>query len=809
MLPRLMRTSTRLLLLFCLSVWLPTVAAVNRQVSVITGQDTADCGPVEKPCRSVQYALRLSQASDEVEIVPPGGSIPCATTPLTIPNSGVTLIANGNTLDCSQTKQGMHIDAVTGVTVTGLNFYNGMSPTGGGCVSVTGGASVTFAGCRFVGCRAPDIGGAIQARDQSTVSLQQCIVTDNAITDVTGSEGGAVWADGSSTLSIVGSRFERNTSPFLGGAVVAGPLVTAVIKNSVFDSNSAQQGGGGAFYADQAQSVTFENCNFTNNNGANGAGGYLRASTVSYTDCNFAGNHAATGGGAVWTLLDTVPSFTRCKFEKNSAASRGGGGVVIAIRDTTATISQSEFINNAASGDTSHGGGVLVILGTLQITNTLFSDNTAGGLGGGLAVEKSGIGNGHAALDNCTFQNNVATFGGGLSINETAEGHVVNSLFVNNTATKGGGGAYYTRDLGQTEIVEFVASHFQKNIAARGAGVYFGGNANEETCIGLQDNEFTENSAAYAGGGIFYDDEGIRQQPSDTCFTKNQFTDNTAASYGANTASTPYKIIVTDPTNVPEVGLNTPFPVSADLRDLYGSLCADLSPLDPDDWLHYELDVQATQSITGTSIPIPVTAGIAKTDLAVTSGSNAEVVTVTLSHPKLWPATFDVKITASGPVPSPEPVPVPAPEPIPVPVPGPGPSPAPQPSPEPTPAPAPEPQPAPVPAPAPVPEPVPAPVPEPAPVPVPEPAPVPAPVPEPVPSPEPVPAPEPVPSPQPNPPSPQPPSPSPEPPAPPSPPKNKAAVAVAITVTAAVLVVGAAAFAFIWRRRRHQYGSIN
>ncbi len=83
-----------------------------------------------------------------------------------------------------------------------------------------------------------------------------------------------------------------------------------------FEGNTAYESGGAVFF-DTCTSVSWKDCNFTNNiaNSSMGGGIYIgKAQFVGFTNCNFKNNMARYLGGAV--ALDYVANqfYTNCSF---------------------------------------------------------------------------------------------------------------------------------------------------------------------------------------------------------------------------------------------------------------------------------------------------------------------------------------------------------------------------------------------------------------------------------------------------------------------------------------------------------------
>ncbi len=137
----------------------------------------------------------------------------------------------------------------------------------------------------------------------------------------------------------------------------------------------------------------------------------------------------------------------------NGFVSGDGGGLE---NNGTLSISNSTFSGNSAFGD----GGGLENNGTLSISNSTLSGNgVAPGFGGG------GIANsGTASISNSTFSDNSASGGGGIVNSGTLS--ISNSTFSGNSTNIGGG----IENNGGT--VSISNSTFSGNFAIAGGGIY-------------------------------------------------------------------------------------------------------------------------------------------------------------------------------------------------------------------------------------------------------------------------------------------------------------------------------------------------
>jgi uncharacterized repeat protein (TIGR02543 family) len=110
-----------------------------------------------------------------------------------------------------------------------------------------------------------------------------------------------------------------------------------------------------------------------------------------------------------------------------SGGNSANVGSIFTVTSTNAAISGLTIAN----GNTPGLGGGIVNTGTLTVSNSAFSGNTAGGEGGGISNQAT------QTVSNSTFSGNTAGEGGGIYNNATQT--VSNSTFSGNSAAAGGG----------------------------------------------------------------------------------------------------------------------------------------------------------------------------------------------------------------------------------------------------------------------------------------------------------------------------------------------------------------------------------
>ena len=317
---------------------------------------------------------------------------------------------------------------------------------------------------------AEDLGRIFSIGEGFTVTLTNATLINGKAT-----EGGAIYNDGSLTLSDV--KLSDNAADSYGGAVFNnGELV---VSDSVFESNdivnrgsASVDYGGAAIYNWYDGVLTVSGSNFTNNiknykngdrlvgavatigdatisdsyfvnnagrwGGAISASGYLIAgddvNTLTVSGSTFKENGGLYGAGIfVWGSDFTVSD---CVFDKNTASGKGNmtpnnnNGAAIEVTDTNKAIAGiitgSKFTNNKAQ----YGGAIDICEGNIKITDSEFVNNSADVEGGAIDINTVN-GNPEVSISDSKFINNSASYGG--AIVNVKDLTVRNTEFVNNT----------------------------------------------------------------------------------------------------------------------------------------------------------------------------------------------------------------------------------------------------------------------------------------------------------------------------------------------------------------------------------------
>ncbi|MGV3527195.1 MAG: hypothetical protein ACO1RX_23465 [Candidatus Sericytochromatia bacterium] len=240
----------------------------------------------------------------------------------------------------------------------------------------------------------------------------------------------------------------------------------------------------------------------------------------------------------------------------NGRNSSGSGGALRIEAGHQLTAENLEFLNNRSSAN----GGAIQNLGTLQMTEVLFSQNRAGQNGGAIenvaqitasevnfqgnqALEDGGaISNiGTVTLSDGVFELNQARSGGAINNSFVSPGGTLDlsrSLFRKNTAIRvspsdgPGGGAILTTANGKTLTLSELT--LIENVASTRGGAI---DSNGSSTVNLSNSTIVQNSAAI-GGGLYLQNSGQQMNVSRSVVALNTARRNSAPALGGGIRNT-------------------------------------------------------------------------------------------------------------------------------------------------------------------------------------------------------------------------------------------------------------------------------
>ena len=307
-------------------------------------------------------------------------------------NKDITIDGKGHTIDAKNLGRIFSIGEGFTVTLTNATLINGKATEGG---AIYNDGSLTLSDVKLSDNAADSYGGAVFNNGELVVS--DSVFDSNDIVNRGSASvdyGGAAiynWYDG--VLTVSGSNFTNNIKNYKNGDRLVGAVATigdATISDSCFVNNAGRWGG------------------------AISASGYLIAgddvNTLTVSGSTFKENGGLYGAGIFVAGSDFTVSD--CVFDKNTAFGKGNmtpnnnNGAAIVVTDTgkdiTGAITGSNFTNNKAQ----YGGAIYICEGNIAISDSLFVNNSADVEGGAIDID-SAINNPVVTVENSKFVNNT------------------------------------------------------------------------------------------------------------------------------------------------------------------------------------------------------------------------------------------------------------------------------------------------------------------------------------------------------------------------------------------------------------------
>ncbi len=345
-------------------------------------------------------------------------------------------------------------------------------------------------------------GGVLAVEDALSLTVSPNDMSNNTATDPIYSAGGAIWTGTSEVATTVTNTSFTHDSASSGGAIYSNGSLTLTGVNISNDSG---------------------NLNYS---GAHG-GGIVVLNTLNITNSSF-NNDSAYSGGAIFLdysnqqFLSTISGSNVSNNQANSSGN--GGGLATTYHYVADPFTYDTVISNVTFSTNSAGnGGAIYSLSSLSLSNVQVVSNTATGNGGGVYLNTNSSPMQNALFSNSTIQNNSANVGGGiwngLSLTLTT------TPVTQNTATMGGGGV---ANQGNLTLLSNVISNntvtSNNNSSTYGGGIYDFGIGSSFTITGSQINSNTANF----GAGVYAVNAGPLLLTNSTLTS-----DNTSSNAGA------------------------------------------------------------------------------------------------------------------------------------------------------------------------------------------------------------------------------------------------------------------------------------
>eukprot|EP01104_Vermistella_antarctica_P007946 TRINITY_DN1972_c0_g2_i1.p1 TRINITY_DN1972_c0_g2~~TRINITY_DN1972_c0_g2_i1.p1 ORF type:complete len:687 (-),score=104.17 TRINITY_DN1972_c0_g2_i1:59-1993(-) len=318
--------------------------------------------------------------------------------------SGIgTLVLHGNTFEGNQAVSlgGAVSCTMDEVEIIGNTFITNGALGAGGALNIAGSEGLVHNNT-FIGNQAEN--GAAMAMVANNIVVSECIFTQNS----------AIWG----TILMTASRnvlysnltfFNNNIGQVHGIRLFYSENI--IIEDSLWDSNNVL-GYFGSISTEGCKDVLLRRNVFRNTRAAEQAGHWCRSSqNITYEDCMWDGIES-NGASVLVIESECELLLRRCTIQ--NCVSVADDGTISMYINTNVTIEDSVIQNNTAG----RGGAIVVRQGSiLDVSNTLFVDNTALGAGGAISIETFGslpdYTLSEVSFKNCDFEGNRADGNGG------------------------------------------------------------------------------------------------------------------------------------------------------------------------------------------------------------------------------------------------------------------------------------------------------------------------------------------------------------------------------------------------------------
>jgi len=429
-------------------------------------------------------------------------------------------IRDGSISPCQQL---LSFQSCIGVTVTGTTFNANFCNDGlAGIEAAKTSKALSLSSLTFTGNSAVEIEGTVLAVTDTTLALSFSNLVFSGNKNTHGAATGIAYFGPGLSVTLADCRFSSNEVAS-GAGIYAKDTALLSASATIFESNQAMQGSGGAIYADVGSgtaqySFTLQACTFlSNKSGAAKGGGVFvtsrnlaRPYKITVTGSTFTSNSAATLGAALYIeatiVLSADSSLQTCSFTQNTCQK---GTIAVYYHSGTLAINDCKFTSNTAN----IGPGVFATIQTaalLTLSSTSFTSNTSPV--GVVALLDLDIVKTLITVS-CLFQSNK-----GIAVAvENVKWTDTKSTFSQNTDS--------ALDLADASIVTMTAASFVSNLSVDHGGAAYLSTAAVFKCSKCA---FTRNFAKDKGGAVFME-QASQIQISESAFESNSCNDKGAA----------------------------------------------------------------------------------------------------------------------------------------------------------------------------------------------------------------------------------------------------------------------------------------
>ena len=281
-----------------------------------------------------------------------------------------------------------------------------------------------------------------------------------------------------------------------GDGIYAAFSVKSVASVEILDCNFKNSlGSGGAVVVANCNTMLVKETVFENNSAVVGGGLYVNESAVNFIGNAFTNNKAEFGGAGI-TLLNCNATFTGMTTFRNNSVMSNGRELLDNDREF-----REGFLTSAGADVARFAGGAMLISNSeIMFLGNISIEKSSAPYGGGIMAQESSL----TFNNTVCIQNNTATYGGGVCVlgSTITFGGPTDINITNNSAADSGGAVYA---INSSQLKFKGTSNFKYNQAVKGGGLFL---AHSSLCYFSATAllHFVQNCAKAYGGAIFVAD---------------------------------------------------------------------------------------------------------------------------------------------------------------------------------------------------------------------------------------------------------------------------------------------------------------
>eukprot|EP00210_Caulerpa_lentillifera_P002428 g2327.t1 len=315
--------------------------------------------------------------------------------------SNLSLFLSSFTNNTAKNGAGIEIDEGS-LDIDRSSFSFGLAVLSGGAINASASKlSIRDSTFKLNNAKAGN-GGAIDIKKDGELTGTSIILQSNTA----GSLGGGISAKNNVNIDLQHGEFLDNKAQN-GSGLDARDQVQIQFHAFKFQGNTARTSGAAVYVQSSKKLLSFNNCTFSKNSANYGAAVYANDVTINIINCSLFEYNTAREGGALH-IIQTNLTLIQTIIRSNTAHDSGGG--IFALNGSIVNASNLTVALNSANHT---GGGIAMLSRTSLVCKSCFFKNNTASQGAGLHIMSDDSDLIVTQLDDCVFQSNIASYCGG------------------------------------------------------------------------------------------------------------------------------------------------------------------------------------------------------------------------------------------------------------------------------------------------------------------------------------------------------------------------------------------------------------